>query len=59
MKHLKLCLRCRRKLVPQRHGLVGAWYCEHCRWAYTQVEVEQFAGNRPGGKLHVIKGGRQ
>lgn len=53
VKHLKLCPSCRRKLVPQRVGLVGAWYCTSCEWAYTQIEVETFVDNCPGGVTHI------
>ncbi len=49
MSYLKLCPNCRRKLVPQRVGLVGAWWCAACEWAYTQIEVEECVDNQPGG----------
>ncbi len=49
MTYLKLCPSCRRKLVPQRQGLVGAWWCTACEWAYTQLEIEQYVDNQPGG----------
>ena len=53
MTYLKLCPTCRRKLVPQRAGLVGAWGCTACEWAFTQAEVEQYIDNRPGGVTHI------
>lgn len=51
MKYLKLCPKCRRKLVsrPAGIGVVGAWWCRACDWAFTQAEVEQYVGNQPGG----------
>ncbi len=54
MKYLKLCLSCRRKLAPQRVGRLGAWWCKHCERAYTQLEVERYVDNAPGGKVTVI-----
>ena len=55
MKVLKLCPKCRRRLVPQCRGLVGAWWCERCECAYTQRQVEQFFDNQPGKKVTMIR----
>ncbi len=51
MKYLKLCPKCRRKLVPQPAGVgrFGAWWCLRCEDAFSQLEVEENVGNQPGG----------
>ena len=34
-----LCPQCRRKLRPGSGLVVGAWYCDHCRSAFTQAQA--------------------
>ncbi len=49
MRALRLCPKCRGKVVPNNGTTVGAWYCPRCKYRYSEREISEFVGNRPGG----------
>jgi ribosomal protein L37AE/L43A len=52
--HLRRCLECRGKLVPNDGTKVGVWYCPHCDYCYTDEQIRQAVVNQPGAKVIQI-----